>query len=101
MNTGNLATRSLKNSLVNTGTLADSQTFIGKPDMEKAASDAVADTHDALLLNEAFHTAQNAPDIRTEKVKALKAQIANGTYEIDIHKLAVNLLREELPLFEI
>jgi len=36
------------------------------------------------------------PDIRAEKVEALKKAIENGTYEIDSLKVAQKILEEEL-----
>lgn len=101
MNTGNLSARGQKKVLITSGNLVNSEASIEQTVCAPVTVDAVADSHDALLLNEAFHTAQNTPDVRIEKVKALKERIANGTYEIDIHQLAVNLLREEAPIFEV
>ena len=40
--------------------------------------------------------AQNTPDIREDKVAAIKAKIANGTYEIDSGRIADGLLNEAI-----
>lgn len=36
------------------------------------------------------------PDVNLERVKALKAKIKNGEYEVDTKKLANNLLKDSL-----
>ena len=66
---------------------------------EHRGSDAVNMSHDALLLTEAIRAAQNAPDIRQEKVDALKAAIENGTYDINAKLIAERIANEETSLF--
>ncbi|MBO4368994.1 MAG: flagellar biosynthesis anti-sigma factor FlgM [Desulfovibrio sp.] len=61
--------------------------------------DSVSVSQDARLLAEASKTAQNAPDIRQEKVEALRIQVQNGTYRPDSTLIAASLLREEPGLF--
>lgn len=56
--------------------------------------------HASLLLTEALNAAHNAPDIRRDRVEAIRAQIENGSYEIDSRKLAESLIRENPDLFE-
>jgi flagellar biosynthesis anti-sigma factor FlgM len=41
-----------------------------------------------------------ADDMRQERVDALKAQVADGTYLIDNERIAVKLLQEEADLFQ-
>ena len=41
----------------------------------------------------------NAPDIREDKVNAIRDQIANGTYTVNAHRIAANMLSEELSLY--
>jgi negative regulator of flagellin synthesis FlgM len=62
--------------------------------------DTVTVSQDALLLTEARRTAQNAPDVRSEKVEALRTQVANGTYQIDSNRIAASLVQEEPGLFQ-
>lgn len=64
-----------------------------------AQGDRVSVSQDAVLLTEARRTAQAAPDVRQEKVDALKQRVASGTYSIDSNQLAANLLKEEGGLF--
>ena len=61
--------------------------------------DTVSVSQDALLLTAARSTAQNTPDVRAEKVEALRIQVANGTYKPDSKLIAANLVREEPGLF--
>ncbi|MDE5878500.1 MAG: flagellar biosynthesis anti-sigma factor FlgM [Desulfovibrio sp.] len=63
--------------------------------------DTISVSRDALLLTEARRTAQNAPDVRAERVAELRAQVANGTYNIDAQAIAESLVREEPSLFRI
>ncbi|MDR2054899.1 MAG: flagellar biosynthesis anti-sigma factor FlgM [Desulfovibrio sp.] len=61
--------------------------------------DRVSVSQDALLMTEARRTAQNAPDVRADKVEELRSQIANGTYKPDSRLVAESLIREEPGLF--
>ena len=66
---------------------------------EGSQGDTVSVSQDALLLTEARRTAQNTPDVRAEKVEALRTQVSNGTYTPDSKLIAANLVREEPGLF--
>lgn len=57
-------------------------------------------THAGLLFTEALAAAHNAPDVRQDRIEAIRAQIASGDYEIDTKRLAENLIRENPGLFE-
>jgi negative regulator of flagellin synthesis FlgM len=61
--------------------------------------DRVSVSQDALLMTEARRAAQNAPDVRADKVEELRVQVANGTYKPDSRLVAENLIREEPGLF--
>lgn len=50
----------------------------------------------AQLMNQASEAAKGAPDVRREKVDALKAQILGGTYKIDAETIAERLLQDHL-----
>lgn len=63
--------------------------------------DRVSVSQNAVLLTEARRTAQATPDVRQEKVDALKEQVNSGTYNIDSTQLATNLLAEEGALFRL
>jgi negative regulator of flagellin synthesis FlgM len=40
--------------------------------------------------------AMNAPDVREDKVAAIKTKIANGTYQVDSGKIADGMMREAI-----
>ncbi len=61
--------------------------------------DVVTVSHDARLLAEASRAAQDAPDVRTDKVAALRIQVQNGTYKPDSRLIASALINEEPALF--
>ncbi|MDR2572800.1 MAG: flagellar biosynthesis anti-sigma factor FlgM [Desulfovibrio sp.] len=61
--------------------------------------DRVSVSRDALLMTEARLTAQNTPDVRTDKVEELRIRVANGAYKPDSRLIAENLLHEEADLF--
>lgn len=69
----------------------------GSGDM--AAGDRVSMSRNAVLLAEGMRTAQNSPDVRTDRVASLRDRIENGAYAINSKELALNLLREEPGLF--
>lgn len=66
---------------------------------ESGTADKINVSQEALLITEALRGAQNAPDIRQEKIDAIRAQLEAGTYNIDNRQLAMNLIREEAQLF--
>lgn len=53
------------------------------------------------MLGEALKSAHAAPDVREDKIAALREKIASGTYEIDAARIARALIREEAGLFQI
>ena len=75
----------------------------GSPEVDNSSSTTVSDSvtvsFDARLMMEANVTAQQAQDVRQEKVDALRIQVQNGTYQPDSRLIAQNLLREEQGLF--
>ena len=66
-----------------------------------AQGDTVQVSQDGQLLNVARKAAQEAPDVRAEKVEQLRAEIANGTYARDSRMIAAGLVREEAALIKI
>jgi negative regulator of flagellin synthesis FlgM len=44
----------------------------------------------------AFDIAKNTPDVREDRVAAMKAKIQSGTYEVDSGKIADGMLREAI-----
>ena len=61
--------------------------------------DSLKLSHEAGLLNAARSTAMQEQDLRQDKIEALKAQIEDGSYQVDSQKIAAGLLREEADLF--
>lgn len=61
-------------------------------------TDTVKVSDEAILRTEAYRTAMNSGDIRQDKVNALKDQLANGTYEVNPHRIAAHMLNEEATL---
>lgn len=63
--------------------------------------DTVNVSHDALLLTAALRAAQNTPDVRAEKVEALRAQVATGAYKPNLERVALAIASEEAGLFSV
>lgn len=66
---------------------------------EAATGDTISLSNEAKLRTEAHRAATNAPDVRQEKVDALKAQVDSGAYTVDSRQVAEKLVKEELDLF--
>lgn len=61
--------------------------------------DRISLSPEAKLRTEAFTSAMNAPDLRTEKVAAIKARVDSGEYAPDSKVIAAKLLAGEPGLF--
>jgi negative regulator of flagellin synthesis FlgM len=61
--------------------------------------DRVSLSNDARLRTQAFTTAMSTPDVREDRIAALKEQIANGSYKVDSHAIAQKLLQEDDALY--
>lgn len=60
------------------------------------ASDSTGITSNARELSQAREVVEASPEVRAEKVAALKAAIANGTYSADPREIARSLLEKGL-----
>ena len=92
------------NSTATTGAEKSDGAASGRPRAAEdgaTGGDTISVSRDALLLTEARRTAQNAPDVRADRVAELRAQVADGTYTIDAPAIAGSLVREEPSLFRI
>ena len=69
---------------------------LSRPD----SGDRASVSSEAKLRAEGYSAALGAPEVRAEKVEALKAKIAAGDYQIDPHKIAEKMLQEDAELFE-
>lgn len=63
--------------------------------------DRVSVSREALLRTEAYRTASSSGDMRQDKVDVIKAEIAQGTYKIDSHHIAMKLIQSEVGLFRL
>lgn len=68
----------------------------GEKGRANVGEDSVELSQSARDLQKAQKTLQDLPDIREDKVAALKQQIENGTYDIRADKIAANMLKESL-----
>lgn len=64
-----------------------------------ADADRVTLSGDAKLVSLAASQAKEAPEVRSERVAALKAQVQSGTYQPDSKKIAEKMLTMESDLF--
>lgn len=65
------------------------------------ADDSISVSRDGRLIHEAIKSASATPDLRRDKIAAIRERIANGTYEIDAKRIAKSLIREEPGLFRL
>ncbi|MFZ0241861.1 MAG: flagellar biosynthesis anti-sigma factor FlgM [Desulfobacterales bacterium] len=59
-------------------------------------TDSVDLSRNARGLREAQQALHDLPDIRQEKVDALKRQVENGTYDVQPDKIAARMMKEAL-----
>lgn len=76
------------------------QKIIADPELRIQPEESQHDdsAHSALLYTQALRAAQNAPDVRAEKVAMLKERIASGLYEIDAKAIALALVKDECEI---
>jgi negative regulator of flagellin synthesis FlgM len=60
--------------------------------------DTVSLTNTATQLQSLQQTLSNVPEVNAERVEALRAAIADGTYKVDPEKVAQNLIEFERQL---
>ncbi|MCP4148672.1 MAG: flagellar biosynthesis anti-sigma factor FlgM [bacterium] len=68
----------------------------GKKAENFASEDKVEISSKALDLKAMQETAMKSPDVRTEKVNAIKLQVDEGSYSISGEKIAERLIEENL-----
>lgn len=61
-----------------------------------AEGDKVSVSSDALLVAEAAKAAEESPDVRVDRVEALRQQVQTGTYTPDSRKIAEKLVQSDL-----
>ncbi|GFM37790.1 flagellar biosynthesis anti-sigma factor FlgM [Desulfovibrio psychrotolerans] len=71
----------------------------GESGKSAAEGDRVSVSDEARLRTEAYRTALSTPDVRQEKVNAIKAKVDAGEYIVDSQKVAEKLIKEEVELF--
>ena len=67
-----------------------------KPVFPKTEGDKVVLSPRAKEIVEAKKIIDSMPDIREEKVAAIKKEIENGTYKVDGDKVAINIIKESI-----
>jgi negative regulator of flagellin synthesis FlgM len=67
-----------------------------QPEKQTAKADTVVLSDTAKQLQEAQKQLESIPDVREDKVAQIKAQIENGTYEINEEKIADKMLTDSL-----
>lgn len=58
--------------------------------------DKVVLSQEAKRVQEAKKLMESIPDIREEKIAKVRAQIENGTYQVEEKKLAAKMIKESL-----
>lgn len=61
-----------------------------------ASDDSVEISSEALNLKDMQAAAMQAPDVRAEKVAAIKTQVESGTYQISHEQLAEQMIEEAI-----
>jgi negative regulator of flagellin synthesis FlgM len=71
----------------------------GKPDRKRDAAKAGAspvDNRTSLVMSRIRDVIRNTPDIRADRVEAVREKIRAGEYKVDADRLATRLLTESL-----
>jgi negative regulator of flagellin synthesis FlgM len=68
----------------------------GEKGRTHVGEDSVELSQNARELQKARQALQDVPDIRQDKVAALKLQIESGAYELRADKIAANMIKESL-----
>ena len=71
----------------------------GKAASAEKNGDRINFSSEGKLRTEAHRVASEAPDIRRQKVEEIKARVQSGEYQIDAHKIAEKLVKDDLELF--
>ena len=61
-----------------------------------ASGDRVSVSSDAKLVAEAAQQAADSPDVRSDRVEALKAQVQAGDYKPNPHQIAAKMVESDL-----
>ncbi|MFW5487025.1 MAG: flagellar biosynthesis anti-sigma factor FlgM [Desulfovibrio sp.] len=63
-----------------------------------ADADKINLSEEARLRSVALSEANSSDGMRNERIAELKAKVANGSYQPDLHKTAENLVKQDLEL---
>lgn len=69
------------------------------PAPAQALGDRISVSTDAMLRTDAYKVATNSPDVRQEKINAIKERVDSGNYKIDNRRIASKLVQSEVALF--
>lgn len=61
-------------------------------------SDKVSVSEEGVLRTEAYRAAMSAPEVRQDKVDAIKARIADGGYQTDSRRIAAAMVSQEAEM---
>jgi negative regulator of flagellin synthesis FlgM len=64
--------------------------------VQGSSTEKVAWSADSQIMAQGLEAARNAPDVRADRVAALKAQLADGSYKVDATKLADKMIGASL-----
>lgn len=67
-----------------------------KAQAQVSSGDRVSVSSDAKLVAEAAKAAEESPDVRVDKVEALRAQVQAGTYNPDSRQIAQKMVQSDL-----
>lgn len=70
----------------------------GAAAVARPTGDRISLSPEAMLRTTAHSAATQAPEVRQEKVDAIKEQIATGTYTVDSKKIASRMLADDSAL---
>lgn len=68
----------------------------GEAARDTAKRDTVNISTQGRDIRQAVKIAKSAPDVREDKITAIRARIENGTYEIESEKIAAKMIVESL-----
>ncbi len=63
-----------------------------KTETAQTVNDSVEATNASRLFSEALQAVREAPEVRTDKVEAIRSQIEAGTYTVDAAAIAARMM---------
>ena len=85
-----------RTSDISTGKSREQEPKQGKIEKGIAESERPAGNHTSLTMNRIREVIKSTPDVRSERVEALKERIRSGSYKVNADRLAENILTESI-----